>query len=119
MNAATRTGERGSGTVLMLSVVGIACLALLIAAGAGHVWIASRQVLAMADTAAVSAASALRYGTGDPCPVANRIISAEGGTMASCVIDGEDVTVTAIRRIGGQLDMTISKTSRAGPVVCR
>lgn len=107
----------------MLMVLGVACLALLAAAMVGRVWIASRQARTMADTAAVSAASAMAYGAGDPCLTAARVVSAEGGKMASCLVDGEDVTVSVDHRLGGRLggrlDVTVGATSRAGPVACR
>ncbi|WP_103063764.1 Rv3654c family TadE-like protein [Actinomyces qiguomingii] len=111
--------ERGSGTVMVLGIIAVAlCLALgataLIQAQA-----ASGRARSAADLAALAGATALNsvFAPADPCVTAQRVARANGGDVAGCNIDGEDVTVTVTvpARIVG-IPRRAEAAARAGPV---
>ena len=76
--------ERGSGTVLLLAVVGAlavvaAAIGLLAAAQS-----ARGRAQSAADLAALAAASAWQEGWGDPCGIAAIAVRRNGGRLADC-----------------------------------
>lgn len=78
--------ERGSGTVLALAVSMVLALAAGAAVLVGQVTTIRHRADAAADLAALAGARTAREG-GDPCTVAGRIASANGGRLRSCVVD--------------------------------
>lgn len=88
-----RSGERGAGTVLVLSVV----LTIMVAVQAVAVLAAGQsarhRAAAAADLAALAGANQLALGSADPCAAAGRIAHANGATLRDCVIDGMEVEV--------------------------
>ncbi|WP_053207827.1 Rv3654c family TadE-like protein [Jiangella muralis] len=112
-----RSGERGAGTVLILSIV----LAIMVAVQAVAVLAAGQsarhRAAAAADLAALAGANQLALGSADPCAVAGRIADANGATLRDCVIDGMEVevqvrvpTTSALPWLPGQ-----DRRARAGP----
>ena len=92
-------GERGSGTALMLGVVGVGLALLLIIALLVSVVRARAIAQTGADLAALAAATAVaRPGGGaSPCDQAARAAAGSGATLTACVVEGAYVQVTASR----------------------
>ena len=93
--AASRADERGSGTMLMVGVLGV-----ILALGAAATWAAgyvaaAHKARAAADLAALSAAVAIEAGA-DGCPVARRVATDNGSTVSAC------------DRVGDQVDFVVS-----------
>jgi len=91
-----RGDQRGSGTVLVLAVVGVLTLVAvvlgLLAAAQG----ARGRAQSAADLAALAAAGAWRDGWGDPCAVAAVVVRRNGARLADCdALAGGIVTVEA------------------------
>lgn len=112
-------GERGSGTVLVLGVIGVLlALAVGVAALIRAQAAAGRARLA-ADLAALGGATALNSITApaDPCAVAGGVARANGAALSSCAVTGEDVVVEAVVRVQVLgVDRTATAAARAGPV---
>ena len=112
-------GERGSGTVLVLGVIGVLlALAVGVAALIRAQAAAGRARLA-ADLAALGGATALNSITApaDPCAVAGGVARANGAVLGSCAVTGEDVVVEAVVRVQVLgMDRTATAAARAGPV---
>ena len=112
-------GERGSGTVLVLGVIGVLlALAVGVAALIRAQAAAGRARLA-ADLAALGGATALNSITApaDPCAVAGGVARANGAALSSCAVTGEDVVVEAAVRVQVLgVDRTATAAARAGPV---
>ncbi|PFG20695.1 Rv3654c family TadE-like protein [Serinibacter salmoneus] len=105
--------ERGSGTVLVVGLLGVAAALLiplvLLASIAG----ARATAQGAADLAAIAGATAWHdHGGGAPCAVAGRVLVEHGAYLVSCEVSGEDVVVTAAvpTRVGDA-----RATARAGP----
>lgn len=116
----TRT-ERGSGTLLTMTVAAL----ILAGAFAAVLWItvltAKHQAAVAADLGSLSAANTLQ--TTDPtesaCETAARIANEHGATLTQCAIDqGTEVVVAASveLHLGNLGSPTITATSRAGPI---
>ena len=96
MSRAPRSAdERGSGTMLMVGVLGI-----LLALGTAATWAAgyvaaAHKARAAADLAALSAAVAIEAGA-DGCAVARRVATDNGTTLSVC------------DRVGDQVDFVVS-----------
>ncbi|MCU1579379.1 MAG: hypothetical protein JWP19_1583 [Rhodoglobus sp.] len=106
-------GERGSGTVLSVAMVGaVAALASL--SIPLYMGFALRQsVAAAADAAALAAADvAVGIVPGYPCDVAAGVAAANGASLSSCVADGLVITVSATRSI---LGIPVTSYATAGP----
>lgn len=112
-------GERGSGTVLVLGVIGVLlALAVGVTALIRAQAAAGRARLA-ADLAALGGATALNSITApaDPCVVAGGVARANGAVLSSCAVTGEDVVVEAAVRVQVLgVDRTATAAARAGPV---
>ncbi|WP_435771285.1 Rv3654c family TadE-like protein [Nocardioides sp. SYSU DS0651] len=110
--------ERGAATVLVVALAGVL---LLVGAAAGVVaaiMVAHRQAQSAADLAALAGATALSDRTGDPCAAAGDVAAANGASLDSCAVDGEDVLVSVVVRGPrwlGQDDDLVGR-ARAGPV---
>ena len=112
-------GERGSGTVLVLGVIGVLlALAVGVTALIRAQAAAGRARLA-ADLAALGGATALNSITApaDPCAVAGGVARANGAVLSSCAVTGEDVVVEVgvrVQVLG--VGRTATAAARAGPV---
>jgi len=86
----SRNDERGSGTVLMMTVtlitafIAFVCACLLAWFGCVH------RARAAADLAALAGADAYRYG-GDACTVARQTTKANNARMTACAVDSNGV----------------------------
>jgi secretion/DNA translocation related TadE-like protein len=96
MSPAVRSAdERGSGTMLMVGVLGV-----LLALGSATIWAAgylaaAHRARAAADLAALSAAVAIGTGA-DGCAVARRLAADNGTRLSAC------------DRVGDQIDFVVS-----------
>lgn len=116
--AAVRS-ERGSGTVLMTAVIAALLVVALGVSSLMGAQSAAGRARSAADLAALGGATALTsvVAPGDPCAVAERVARADGGSLRSCEVEGEDVTVEVgveVRVLGvGRVAVGVA---RAGPV---
>lgn len=113
---AGRSSERGSATVLALTVVGALGLAGLLLAFVAGVLVAQRRVEAAADLAAVAGASALQRG-GDGCAEARLVARRNGAEAVTCHALGTELRVTVRAGTAALLgrSLTVSGQARAGP----
>jgi secretion/DNA translocation related TadE-like protein len=107
---------RGSASVLVVAVTG---LLLVMGAALGVVGAmvrAHRVAQAGADLAALAGAHGLAQGR-DGCADARRIAAANGVRLASCAVEGRDVSVTVVARGPHWLGETadLAAQARAGP----
>lgn len=115
-----RAGQTGSGTALVAgAIVVTATVALVGILGAGYTT-AAHRARAVADLAALSAASAQRDGA-DGCAIARRIARLQSASLVSCRIVGDAldyvVTVTAAVPVPARfpgLPAAASATAHAG-----
>lgn len=106
-------GERGSGSLLGLAIVGsIAAVAML--SVPLYLGLSRRQsVEGAADAAALAAADvAAGISPGIPCEVARRVGVANGASIGRCDIDGLVVSVESSTTF---LGLRLSATATAGP----
>ncbi|WP_309080999.1 Rv3654c family TadE-like protein [Zhihengliuella sp.] len=122
------SAERGSGTVLMVSVVAAIALAIAAVLVVAHVAVQATRAASAADLAALAAADAARgLASGDPCTVAADVAQRNDAVLVSCARSGSggsivDV-VTSIRLVGewapwpgrGPPGLEATGASRAGP----
>ena len=116
MNTGFGGNERGSGTVLVLVLIMLLCVAGGSAALIGAAISVRHQAETAADLAALSGASALQRGA-SPCPVADQIAGANGAALASCRVTGEFLDVTVRLQPRGPLARLppARARARAGP----
>lgn len=110
------TRERGSGTILavtLVMVVGALLVALMLLAQAG---VMASRTAAAADLAALAGADAARGLTpGDPCGVAAEVAAHHGVRLASCEVMRGEVVEVSTELSGHYLYGTATGRSRAGP----
>ncbi len=85
--------DRGSGTVLLAGVISVILLVMaggLVVVSAVH---ASMRARIAADQGALAGATALLSGGGDPCGSVDRMVTANGARLVSCLTAGDTVTV--------------------------
>ncbi len=88
--------ERGSGTVLVLGVVGAGLVLLVMIALLVGVVRARAQAQTAADLAAVAAATAwFDPVRGDPCMLARRVAAESGAALVACAVNDGQATVSA------------------------
>jgi secretion/DNA translocation related TadE-like protein len=105
--------ERGSGTVLSLSVVALALSLLSLSQILAVNLISQRRLQAAVDTMAIGAADALRgLNTGFPCPTAGEIGLIKGVELDTCRIVGFEVFISAHSKGVG---IVLSASALAGP----
>ena len=90
--------ERGSGTVYALGVIAVLLAAAVGIAGLIQAQSATGRARAAADLAAISGATVLSsvIAPGDPCAMAQRVAAANGASVSTCSVAGEDVIVSVI-----------------------
>ena len=113
-----RPGDRGSGTVLVVGVVG-ALLALVVTAlGVVSAVLASHRAQSAADLGALAAAGVLVRGDppGAASALASSVAGRNGGSVASCRT-GADLSVEVVVEVSAALPRvgTATARSRAGP----
>jgi secretion/DNA translocation related TadE-like protein len=110
-------GERGSGTLLMMSAAFLVLASGLAVALWAAVSTARHRAATAADLAALSAAQMIQSG-GDPCESARRIASVHRATLQRCEVEGEEVMVVAgvPVELGSLGRPQVRSMARAGPV---
>jgi secretion/DNA translocation related TadE-like protein len=94
-----RSGERGSGSVLILIAISIV-LATMVGVGAlASGYQARHGAAAAADLAALAAAERLRSGDPDPCETARSVSAANGANLVDCSVHDWTVDVTVYRHV--------------------
>lgn len=111
-------GDDGSGTMAGVALILLVGVLLGAVASAGNLLICQANARSAADLAALSAAVLLRNGSDDPCAVALAVASANAVRLDKCDVDIEDVQVTVVAPTQVPFASYVSRTSRAGPVVC-
>lgn len=110
-------GERGAGSILVLSAAMVTIAALLAATvlASGHQ--ARRQAAAAADLAALAAAESIRAGESSPCRAAERVAAANDATMHECVITATEAHVQVGVHVAALRDWLPEQVrwARAGP----
>ena len=106
-------GERGSGTLLGIAVIGgvlsVVCLTAPLYTGIA----VAQAVSGSADAAALAGADvASGIAPGSPCLVAAEVARANGANSRACWVDGLDVTVRVDRAFFG---FDLSAVATAGP----
>jgi secretion/DNA translocation related TadE-like protein len=113
--------ERGSGTMLMIGVLGV-----LLALGTAAMWAAgylaaAHKARAAADLAALSAAVAIEAGA-DGCATARRVAVDNGTTLSGCDRFGDQVdfvisieVARSVRRGVAGLPAQVTAVAHAGP----
>jgi len=111
-------GDRGSGTVWMLALIGLIWAVAAMAMTVGGVRAARHRAYAAADLAALAAASHAADGARDACRVAGRIARGSGGRLRRCVLRGrvsEVVVVSELHDVPALGDLVATAQARAGP----
>lgn len=114
-----RRSDRGSGTILGVMLMMVAGVALSVVVAAGNVLVCQSEAQSTADMAAISSANALWKGETNICAIAERVARSHAGSLQSCSIKGEDVTVTVTIATSVPFVKQVTKSSRAGPVDCQ
>jgi secretion/DNA translocation related TadE-like protein len=111
-----RRHERGSATVLAVSLIGLLSVLAVLLAFVGGAVTTRRTAGAAADLAALAGASGVQNGK-DGCAGARTVAERNGASLAACTITGLVVAVVirveTARLLGRVLTMTAR--SRAGP----
>lgn len=114
----TVDNDRGAATVLAVAMSGVLLLVGAATGVVGALVVDHRKAQAAADLAALAGATARAGQGGDPCAAAGEVATANGGELASCVVEGEDVlvevVVTGPHWLGQAQDL--SAEARAGPL---
>lgn len=106
--------EHGAGSVLVLAATMMVVVGTLVAATLGSGVVARHRAAAAADLAALAAAGSLaRPAGGDPCDVAEQVSRANGATLRSCTVEGDEVEVTASAPVSGPLRWLADPVRRA------
>lgn len=111
--------ERGSGTVLVLGLCGVAVVLLTVTVLLGGAVQARHRAAAAADLAALAAADVLLgRAAGQPCAAAGRVAAAQGGVLVRCdvAVDASvTVRVDVVPAGAAAVLGTATTTARAGP----
>ena len=120
--------ERGSGTMLGVTLVLVTLVMLSSAAAAGNVVLVRARVRSAGDIVAVSSARSLQSaaspGSADQlsgstaCDLAGRVATMNDVFLVSCTRDSADVTVEVSGDTSVPFVSTVTSTSRAGPQDC-
>lgn len=111
------SGDRGAGAVLVLSVAALLVLVASVGAALLGVAVARQRAAAVADLAALAAASHVLEGEAAACAWASRLADADGGRLRSCRLRGDVAEVVAQVRPPGAIGRlgTATSQARAGP----
>lgn len=112
-------GDRGSGTLWMLGLIGLIWSVAVMAMTVGGVRVARHRAYAAADLAALAAASHAADGSRSACRLAARIAQGSGGQLRRCVVRGrvsEVTVVSGLPHLPGLGRLNASARARAGPV---
>jgi opacity protein-like surface antigen len=94
--------ERGSGTILVLTILGVAGALMAALSAGGSLAIAQAKLQAQTDAAAIGANQVLRgLSTGYPCEVANQFLQLDMASLQTCSIVGEETHIVATVQVMG------------------
>lgn len=113
-----RAGDRGSGTVWMVALIGLTWAVAVMAMAVGGVRAARHRAYAAADLAALAAAAHVADGSWNACRLAARIARGSGGRLRGCVFHGRisEVVVTCeVRTVPALRRLVATARARAGP----
>jgi secretion/DNA translocation related TadE-like protein len=113
-----RCRDRGSASVWLLAV-GLILLSAGLSGGLlGAAHVARHRAQAAADLAALAGAARAVEGPAAACARAAELVTANGGRLAGCRLDGFDLTVTVEVAPAGSagLGRVATAAARAGPV---
>ena len=102
--------DRGSGTILVLSLVAVAALLMTVTLGLGAAIAARHRAAAAADLAALAAID-----SAEGCPTAGRIALANGGRLISCDLRSDGSTLVTVSVEVPGLPQAVLGSARAGP----
>lgn len=106
-------GERGSGSVLAIGVLGAVVAVAVAVIPVGSILVAHQQASAAADAAALAAADTTSGRiSGYPCEVAAAVATRNRATIAACEVQGLIASVTVV--VPGRWG-DVSVSARAGP----
>lgn len=113
--------DRGSASLLVLSLAGVLALVAMLAVGVGAVAVARHRAAAAADLAALAGADRSLQGAGPACAAATRAARRVAAALTACRLDGDVVEVVATVRPPGPLGALGSAraVARAGPTAAR
>lgn len=112
MTRTARRAERGSGTVLVATFVGLVVTAALALAVLGGLLVRQRELESAADLAALAGAAAAQQGQ-DGCARARLAARRNGVALVSCQAVAGTVEVTAGRAARLPFGETVSQVARA------
>lgn len=113
------SGDRGSGTLWMVALIGAVWAVADMAMTVGGVRAARHRAYAAADLAALAAAAHAAEGADRACGLAARIARGSGGHLRRCTMQGHIVDVvvaSALHPLPGLGRLTAVARARAGPV---
>jgi secretion/DNA translocation related TadE-like protein len=110
--------ERGSATVWLAGLTALIGLVTLVALVHASAVITRHRAATAADLAAVAAAVQVPDGIEAACDAARTIAARNGGSLISCVVEGDDVEVEVTRALvlGNLGSWAATAGARAGPV---
>jgi secretion/DNA translocation related TadE-like protein len=110
--------DRGAATVWLLAA-GLVLVAMgVAAAAAGTATVARHRAQAAADLGALAGAMRAVEGSESACARAAEIVTANGGQLAACALDGFELTIAvdlAVSPVRG-IARTAHASARAGPI---
>jgi len=114
--SATRSGDRGSATVIMLAAMAMVVMLTVSGLFLASAVLASQRARMAADLAALAAAGALTKSElpADACGAAARVAAANGGRVQRCVTAGGEVGLSVAVSAGMKGLGVATARSRAG-----
>lgn len=117
-NTTSRSTDRGSASVLVLAVGVVLVVAGVFGAMIGAAHVANHRAQAAADLGALAGAARAIEGPAAACARAAELVTANGGRLTHCQLDGLDLTVTVAVNpaTATGIGRAATATARAGPV---
>lgn len=114
-----RATDRGTASILVLTVGLVLLGAGLVAASVAAAVVARHQAQTAADLGALAGAARVVHGPAVACARAAELVAANQGRLTGCVVSGLTVTVTVevTPPAGAVLPRPAVATARAGPLV--
>jgi len=112
VSSGRRGAEAGSAAVLGTVLVGLLAVLAMLVAAVGGVVADQRRVASAVDLAALAAAGAVQRGA-DGCVTARSTARRNGASILTCRVDGDVVTLRAVRPATHVLGRTIQVSSKA------
>jgi len=115
--AAGPSGDRGSATVLVISLCAVLVLLATVLVTLGSVAVVRHRAAGAADAGALAAAARALSGSTAACRKADEVVRAQAAQLLSCGLAGDVAEVVVQVRPGGWLGTlgTVSGRARAGP----